>query len=204
MTSTNHEQAHVPYCTAFQTWIGKTFLRLSGWKVEGELPAINKCVAIYAPHTSNWDFVYMLAIAYALRLNGNWFGKRELFNSPLGPVFRRLGGIPIDRGAKNNRVQITVEAIEREERILLAITPEGTRSKSGYWKSGFYNIAVQAKLPILFMYTDYARKTGGMGPLLEPSGDLERDMHIIREFFSGVTGKYPDEVGQIAVKPRTV
>ncbi|KAA3646138.1 MAG: glycerol acyltransferase [Chloroflexi bacterium] len=197
-------QTHLPYCTPLQTRIGKTVLRLTGWKVEGEAPAVNKCVAVFAPHTSNWDFIYMLAAVYVLGIRPNWFGKQELFDSALGPVFRRLGGIGIDRSAKRNRVQQTVEAFRQEERIILGITPEGTRSRATYWKTGFYNIATQAQIPILLIYADYARKCAGVGPLIEPTGDLEADLQTMADFFNQVTPKFPEEVGPITIRPQTI
>ena len=202
--NTSNTQAHLPYCSPFQTWVGRSVLRLFGWQAEGQAPAVNKCVAVFAPHTSNWDFIFMLAAVYMLGIRPNWFGKQELFDSLLGPLFHRLGGIGIDRSGKNNRVQQTVEVFRQQERIILGITPEGTRSRTDYWKTGFYSIATQAEIPILLIYADFARKRAGVGPLLEPTGDLEADLQIMAEFFNQVMPKFPEEAGPITIRPQTI
>lgn len=187
-----------------QTALSKLFLKMTGWKVEGSVPDIPKFVVILAPHTSNWDLLFILAVTYVLGIKMNWFGKKEIFHWPVGSFFKWLGGISVDRGSHQNMVQQTAQTIQRHEQIIIGISPEGTRSQTGYWKTGFYYIAHEAQVPIVFAYLDYARKVGGFGSVMETTGDIEADMKIIREFYSGITAKYPHEAGKITIKPRAV
>ena len=155
-----------------------SFLRLTGWKIEGHLPAeASKCVFIAAPHTSNWDLPFTLMVAFALELNIYWMGKASIFRFPFGSLMRWLGGIPVDRSKSNNLVAASAEALlAADGDVQLIVPPEGTRSKTKYWKTGFYWIAVTAKLPIVMAYMDYPRKLVGLGPLFTPTGDVETDM----------------------------
>jgi 1-acyl-sn-glycerol-3-phosphate acyltransferase len=161
-------------------------------------------VVIFAPHTSNWDFVNMLSAIFSLGLKPNWLGKKELFFWPVKYLFVGLGGIPVNRGTNLRLVDQTAEALKHQERAILGIAPEGTSSKSQYWKSGFYHIAEQAEIPINFAYLDYTNKIAGVQEGFMPSGDVEADMEIIRAFFAqyGQNGKYPENIGEIILKPR--
>ena len=167
------------------------FLKLAGWKVEGALPAhAGKAVLIAAPHTSNWDLPYTLMVAYVLRLNVYWMGKDTLFNFPFGPIMRWLGGIAVNRRESTNLVAASADAIRAATGPLhLIVPPEGTRSKTRYWKTGFYYIAVTAGVPIIMAYMDYAQKRSGLGPLLQPSGDIEADMVTVKAFYAPFKGK---------------
>jgi 1-acyl-sn-glycerol-3-phosphate acyltransferase len=167
------------------------FLKLTGWKVEGSLPQqARKSVFIAAPHTSNWDLPYTLMVAFALRLNIYWMGKQSIFRWPFGPVMRWLGGIAVDRSQSTNLVAASAQAIEQASGpVQLVVPPEGTRSKARYWKTGFYYIAMAAKVPIVMAYMDYAEKRSGLGPIFLPSGDIERDMLDIKAFYAGFKGK---------------
>ncbi|MCB0102297.1 MAG: lysophospholipid acyltransferase family protein [Anaerolineales bacterium] len=185
-----------------QILLGILFLAVTGWKVAGSVPDIPKFVLVLAPHTSNWDLPFILAVMYGLGLKINWFGKKELFPWPIGGVFKRLGGIPIDRSSRYNVVQQTAQTIREREQIVMGIAPEGTRSQSGHWRTGFYYIANLAQVPIVFGYLDYARKVGGLGPVMHTTGNIEADMKVIREFYSGITAKYPHKVGGIIVSQR--
>ena len=171
-------------------------------KDEGRAPDNLKHVLILAPHTSNWDLFLILAILHVLDIKLYWFGKKELFRWPLGGIFKWLGGIPVARSTRENMVQKTVEIIQSLEKITLGIAPEGTRSKSKYWRTGFYHIAQQAQIPIAFAFLDYRRKVGGIGPSIHPTGDIEQDMITIRQFYIRVTPKYPHKMGKIAFKPQ--
>lgn len=173
--------------------ISVLLLRLSGWRIEGRPPTAPKYVLIGAPHTSNWDFPLTLAICFATRLKIYWMGKDSLFCGPLGPVMRWLGGIPVRRDAASGLVQQTVDAFQRSERLVVAIPPEGTRSKVSQWKTGFYHIACGAQIPVVLAFLDFRRKVGGFGPVLMPSGDLERDMADIRAFYKDIHGKNPSQ-----------
>jgi 1-acyl-sn-glycerol-3-phosphate acyltransferase len=166
-------------------------LRTTGWRVQGHLPDAPKCVVIAAPHTSNWDLLYMLAVAWTLGVRPAWLGKRELFRWPLGPILRRLGGIPVDRGRRSNLVQQVVAHMAAVERCFLVVPPSGTRARATHWKSGFYHVARTAGVPIVCAFLDYRRKLGGLGLLLHPSGDVARDMAALRGFYGAITARHP-------------
>lgn len=174
--------------------------RAAGWRVEGELPAEKKIVVIAAPHTSNWDLPLMLAVALHFRTRLRWMGKDALFKPPYGWFMRALGGIPIDRSKSNNVVSQMIDVFDQAPALALAIPPEGTRAKARYWKTGFYNIAHGAGAPIALGFLDYKRKVGGIGMSLQTSGDYERDLALIKEFYAGVTPKFPDRVAEEAPK----
>lgn len=172
-----------------------TFLRLTGWKVEGALPPeAAKSVFIAAPHTSNWDLPYTLMVAFALRLNPYWMGKHTIFKAPFGPVMRWLGGIAVNREQANNLVAASALAIrEADGPVQLIVPPEGTRSKTRYWKTGFYYIAQTAGVPIVMAYMDYASKRSGLGPVFQPTGDVEADMAAIKAFYAPFKGRNADQ-----------
>jgi 1-acyl-sn-glycerol-3-phosphate acyltransferase len=180
--------------------MAQAILRLLGWKVEARLPNTRKFVLVGAPHTSNWDFIMMLLIMNALGLQLNWVGKDSLFNGSFGGLMRRLGGIPVDRSARNGFVDQMVAEFDRREAMILVIAPEGTRGKSEYWKTGFYYIAQGAKVPIALGYVDYAQKVGGIGGSLQPSDDIQADMIPIARFYAGITGKRPHLQGEIRIR----
>lgn len=167
------------------------FLRLTGWRVEGALPAdASKAVLIAAPHTSNWDLPYTLMVAFALRLNVYWMGKQSIFKPPFRGVMRWLGGIPVNREQSTNLVAASVAAIQAADGPLqLIVPPEGTRSKTRYWKTGFYHIAVGAQVPIVMAYMDYHDKRSGLGPVFVPTGNVEADMAAIKGFYAPFKGK---------------
>jgi 1-acyl-sn-glycerol-3-phosphate acyltransferase len=167
------------------------FLKLTGWKVEGALPpGAAKSVFIAAPHTSNLDLPYTLMVAFALRLNPYWMGKQSIFKAPFGGIMRWLGGIPVNREQSNNLVAASAEAIRAANGPLqLIVPPEGTRSKTRYWKTGFYYIALGAQVPIVLAYMDYSTKRSGLGPLFKPTGDVHADMATIKAFYAPFKGK---------------
>jgi 1-acyl-sn-glycerol-3-phosphate acyltransferase len=171
----------------------RAFLRLNGWKVEGSLPAeARKCVLIAAPHTSNWDLPYTLMVAFVLNLNIYWMGKHSLFAFPFGPVMRWLGGIAVDRSRSTNLVSASAMALKAADGpVQLVVPPEGTRGRTTHWKTGFYYIALEAGVPIVLAYMDYARKVSGLGPVFVPTGDVDADMAEIKRFYAGVKGRRP-------------
>ena len=173
-------------------WIGRFWLWLFGWKLCGDVAPYRKFVLIGAHHTSNWDFPFMLATAYAMRVRLSWLGKHTLFVPPWGWFMRRLGGIPVDRRAPQALVVQMAEKFRDSDELVLALSPEGTRSKVGGWKSGFYHIASASGVPIGLGYLDYERRLGGIGMFVMPSGDVKEDMNKIREFYRGVRGKHPE------------
>ena len=171
------------------------FLRLTGWQLEGSLPPhASKSVFIAAPHTSNWDLPYTLMVAFALRLNIHWMGKQSIFKAPFGGVMRWLGGIPVNREQSGNLVATSAQAMrEADGPMQLIVPPEGTRGKTRHWKTGFYFIAQQAGVPIVLAFVDYGRKVGGLGPVFEPTGDLDSDMARIKAFYAPIQGKNPKQ-----------
>lgn len=174
-------------------------LKLAGWKVEGSLPQdCPKCVLIAAPHTSNWDLPYTLMVGFALDLNLHWMGKASLFRPPFGAVMRWLGGIAVDRTRSTNLVAASAQALrEAEGSVQLVVPPEGTRGRTRHWKTGFYYIALQARVPIVLAFMDYRRKVSGLGPEFIPTGDVERDLAEIKRFYAGVQGR---NAGQFDVR----
>ena len=135
---------------------------------------------IAAPHTTNWDFPYLLAFAEHFGMRISWLGKASLFRGPLGPIMRGLGGIPIERSRSENRVASMAKIFERYEDLGLVVPVEATRSRTDHWKSGFYYIALTAGVPVVMGFLDYARKRGGIGPAFMPTGDVARDMDAVR------------------------
>lgn len=179
--------------------ISKAYLKLTGWKVKSNPPkeVHEKCVMICAPHTSNWDFPITLAIMNLLNVKARYAMKKELMGFPFGGLLRGVGAIAIDRKAKQNgeKKQSTVQAIaelfNKEDNLCLMIAAEGTRSLQKEWKTGFYYIALQAKVPICLAYLDYKTKIGGFGKAIYPTGDIHADMAEIMDFFKDKTGKKP-------------
>jgi 1-acyl-sn-glycerol-3-phosphate acyltransferase len=177
--------------------LGRAWLDFFGWTIEGGAPDYAKAVIIAYPHTSNWDLPFMLAVAYAIDVDIKWLGKKELFDGPGGSLMRWLGGIPVDRSRRTHLVDAMVDTINDLDEALVVIPPEGTRSNVGRWKTGFYWVAVGAKVPIILGFLDFGNKVGGLGEVLHPSGDIEADLEIIKKFYEGKTGLYPDEQGEI-------
>ncbi len=157
-------------------------LALAGWRCAGQPPA-GSCVAIGAPHTSNWDFCLMLALALHHRLRLVWLGKHTLFCGPLGWLMVWLGGVAVDRTRTNGLVETAVEAFRAHEQLILVIAPEGTRRRGVRWKTGFWHIADAAGVPVVLGYIDWRNKVVGLGPAMHTSGDLDADLMAIRAFY---------------------
>ena len=170
------------------------------WQPEGERPTARKFVLIAAPHTSNWDLLYLLALSAVFDVQVRWLGKHTLFRGPAGPLMRALGGIPVTRHRRENAVQAMARVFDEHESLALTVPPEGTRSWVPHWKSGFYHIARAAGVPIVMGYLDYARRRGGFGPELWPTGDVTRDMDAIRTFYADKIGKYPERAGPVRLR----
>jgi len=198
-----HTIFNTPVLKAVLRVISLLFIKSLGWKTIGPLPVASKYIIIVAPHTSNWDLFYGAIVALALNLDANFMAKKELFRWPFGPLMEWLGGVPIDRTSSGHTVEQVVRRFKEKESFVLAIAPEGTRRKVKYWKSGFYHIAESARVPILLGFLDYARKTGGAGPLIMPTGDIDHDMQIISAFYSQITGKHDDKKSPVAIFHKT-
>ena len=181
-------------------WLARAILFVSGWKPEGERPAAAKYVVIAAPHTTNWDFPFTLAICAVMGIKIRWMGKQQLFKFPFGGIMRRLGGIPVNRDRHTNVVQAMAQDFKNYQELALTVPAEGTRGRVEYWKSGFYHIAREANVPIALGYLDYKRKVGGFGGPILPTGDMKADMDVIRAFYADKTGKFPQNFGPIRLK----
>lgn len=177
------------------------FFRFSKWKLVVEsLPPKEGAILVGAPHTSNWDFFLMLAIAGQTGLRYRWLAKDSLFWWPLGPVLRALGGIPVDRGSSSGLVSDMARTLRSDPGSVLAITPKGTRQKRPYWHSGFYRIAEQSGLPLILAFVDSNTNTTGLGPLLPVTGDMSADMERVRSFYSGKAGVRPELTSEPRLK----
>ena len=191
-----------PKLPGFKAWFGRTWMAFFGWRVDAARPeGITKAVVVAAPHTSNWDLTFTLGVSYVLGIKISWIGKHTLFKPPLGWLLKFLGGVPVNRSGRHNAVAAAVELLQKSGPLMLVVPPEGTRSKATRWKTGFYYIAVGAKVPIILGYVDYARKLAGIGKVFYPSGDIEKDFGLIREFYADMKGKFPDRAGEITVAP---
>ena len=188
-------------------WIARGLLAITGWKPSGERPHPERCVIIAAPHTTNWDFPYLLIFAAYFQVEINWMGKHSLFYPPMGWFMRAVGGIPVIRHRRENMVSALARSFEeravRGEALRLIVPAEGTRSRSEYWKSGFYHIAKTADVPIVLSFLDYTKKVGGFGPAIAPTGDIPKDMDQIRDFYEGIDGKYPECFSPIRLREET-
>ncbi len=171
-----------------------------GWRVEANLPVPEKCVVIGAPHTSAKDFFAMLLLTTSLGVKFHWVAKDTLFWGPMGYIARLFGGIPVNRREQTGFVERMATLFQERTVLRLAIIPEGTRRRTDYWKTGFYYIARAANVPIVMGFADYKRKTVGLGPSLIPTGDIQADMRIIREFYTDVTGRYPNQQSGIRIR----
>jgi 1-acyl-sn-glycerol-3-phosphate acyltransferase len=173
----------------FTRWLGRTALRLGGWRVIGPIPDLAKAVLIVAPHSSNWDGYWGMAAKIALGLEVRVLGKTQLFWWPLGPLLRRLGAIPVNRSSPQGTVEQAVAIIRDFDRIWFTLTPEGTRKRVDKWKSGFWKIARTANVPIVMAYFHYPEKTIGIGDVFQPTDDADADMAAIREWYRPWQGR---------------
>jgi 1-acyl-sn-glycerol-3-phosphate acyltransferase len=171
-------------------WLALIIFRFMGWKPGGERPHISRYVIIAAPHTSNWDFLYTLCLAFILEIKPFIMMKAAWFQWPVGPFLRWLGAIPVDRSKSTDVVARSIQAFREYPQMVLVVPPAGTRRKVTYWKTGFYHIARGANVPIVLGYLDYRRKVGGIGPVVHPTGNMEADMKVIRDFYADIAGKY--------------
>jgi 1-acyl-sn-glycerol-3-phosphate acyltransferase len=185
-------RTHGPLVAAF----GRRMLTVAGWKIEGNFPDCPKMMLIVAPHTSNWDFLVGLMAKFALRLECRFIAKESLFWWPLGAFLRRMGGIAIDRAAAGDVVEGAARAYRSRERLVLAITPEGTRARVERWKSGFHRIARAATVPIVLVTFDYKRKLVRLGPAFPATSDYEGDLAAIQSQITAAMAKHPERYGQ--------
>jgi 1-acyl-sn-glycerol-3-phosphate acyltransferase len=198
------EMASMRSRKTLKRWIGATFLRAAGWKMSGERPPVDRYVIIAAPHTSNWDMPFMLAMAFVYDIPVRWMGKHTLFSPPFGVLFKRLGGIPIVRNRPGGVVEQMVDHFKNNQSLVLMVPAEGTRSHVDYWKSGFYHIARAADVPVVLSYLDFGKKVGGIGPSLRLTGDMRADMDKIRAFYADIKGLRRHNMGVIRLREEDV
>jgi 1-acyl-sn-glycerol-3-phosphate acyltransferase len=177
-------------------------LSLAGWQFEGSPPAEKKYVCLAFPHTSNWDGLLLVLLAQSIGLTMSWMIKDDWTRGPLGILLRRVGAIGIDRSGSHNVVERMIEEFGKRDELVLGIPPEGTRRRAEHWKSGFYQIALGAKVPVVPGYLDYGRKRAGLGAPLYLTGDVGADMDKIRAFYAdvGATGRVPADVSPIRLR----
>lgn len=191
---------------ALPTWGQRTALRimnLFGWNVLYKpLPGPHGIAVVY-PHTSNWDFVVGLLAKWSIGLHFRWLAKNSLFLGPMGAVMRYWGGIPIDRSAPQGATQKLAQSMLESPWCWIAITPEGTRSYRPHWKSGFYRLALAAKVPVLLCFIDYRARQLGVVDYLTLSGDEEADMAAIAKIYEGREARFPAKAAPVKLAPRT-
>lgn len=182
-------------------WLADKYLKLRGWTFVGELPDVPKMIIVGAPHTSNWDFVLFLGALVHFDMKVTYIGKHTLFKWPFGWLFRKWGGLPVDRSEPGGLVKQVAEAFDSAERMILVMAPEGTRKKAKAWKAGFIWIAAKANVPVVPAGVDGENKTVELGPGIRYEGDLTRFMDQLREFYApkpgyDIAGKGPVRVSK--------
>ena len=172
-------------------FLARAVLALSRYKIVGEPPTDPVCVLVAAPHTSNWDFILMIAMAWHSGLDPVWLGKKEMFKGPFAALFRAMGGIAVDRENPAGLADSVADRARAGHITAIVIPPEATRAKGTYWKSGFRRIAADAGVPIVLTFLDGPTRTGGFGTRFEPSADVVADMDIVRAFYADKHGLRP-------------
>lgn len=175
----------------------RALLGFFGWRVVFVPPPQPKAVVVFYPHTSNWDFVIGILARAVVAIPIGYVGKDSLFRAPFGGVFRRLGGIPVNRRESTGFVALLADLFARRESLYLAIAPEGTRSKIDHWKSGFYRVALAAGVPLGLAFIDYPRREVGIDTWLSLSGNETVDLARIRVHYADRRGKRPEKAGDI-------
>lgn len=180
--------------------IAKLIMKIFGWKVQENLPAgIERCVMIAAPHTSNWDLLFMMCTFKILKIPVRFTIKDSWFRFPFNIFFSALGGIPINRKPalpgeqRESMVEAMAKLFADRKELCVVVTPEGTRSRRDEWKSGFYHVASLANVPIGLGYLDYKKKIAGVHKLLTPSGNMENDLREIMSFYKDIAPKHPEK-----------
>lgn len=169
-------------------------LRLAGWKVEVKAPDPPKCIICVAPHTSNWDFVLGILAWWSVGRRAGFLMKDTWFFFPLGSFFRALGGIPVPRKRKGKSVvEVVVQKFKESDRLQIAVTPEGTRSKTTQWHTGFLHMAMLADVPCLLGALDFPTRKIIVNDVFRPTGDIEADMRTIKDYYRKYSGLYPDK-----------
>jgi len=179
--------------SAWRRTLGSIGLRALGWRIEGNLPDLPKFVLIVAPHTSNRDFFVGFIVYLALQLETLWFAKHTALRGPIGALGRYFGAVAIDRARAGNVVPAYIEEFARRERMVLTLTPEGTRRRVAEWKMGFHRVALGAGVPIVPAALDYSARCVRFGPPLTPCSDYLADLRTLKRFFAAHMAYFPDQ-----------
>lgn len=181
-------------------WISLRMATALGWRIEGALPDVPKMVVVAYPHTSNWDFALFLAAIAHQGVRVRFLAAEGLFVGPFGWFLRRSGGIPVDQDGSRDSVRDVVEAFTSSDRLILVIAPEGTRRRTGAWRSGFWRIADAADVPVVMVKVDADRKRVVFGPAAPIDGDPHRWMGLARSFYGDAEGLRPSEAGAVRLR----
>lgn len=193
MTQPNTPNAHPQRGNALSRWIGNIVLKIMGWKIKGQLPNSRKTLIIGAAHTSNWDFVIGIAAMLALNLNTNWMGKSNMFVWPFRRFFMWLGGIPTERTKNTGAVEAKIKLFTESDQLYIAIAPEGTRSATTQWRTGFYHIADGANVPIFPIGWDFPNKTLHLLPMFHTTGNKDADIKALQALYKDITPCFPEK-----------
>jgi len=180
----------LPHLARFLLWLG-------GWTSVGQAPHVHKAVLIAAPHTSNWDGFWAIVYKVHIGIDIRWFVKDTIFWFPMNILLRSFGGIPLNRARASSAVSDVIAAFDENETFYFGLAPEGTRSKTRGWKSGFYRIAEGANVPVVFGFLDYGNRRLGFGPALTLTGNRDADMAVCELYFSSISGRWPDKTSPI-------
>lgn len=188
-----HLQAPLPLRgNRFSRWVGRTGMRLlGGWRIEGQLPDTRQAIIPVAPHTSNWDFFVGVFVMLALGLKLSYLGKHTIFRFPVNGILRWLGGIPVDRRSAQGVVGQMVEQFKQRDELILALAPEGTRTRVQEWKKGFIHIAKAAQVPVVPVAMDFARKVIDIRPPMMITGDIDAELSRVKAAVAHAVGKNP-------------
>lgn len=181
--------------------VARWCLQVCGWRLVGTPPDVPRCVIIFAPHTSNWDFPLLLAVRFAFGRRVTYLAKDSLFRFPIAGLLRATGALAVERSERHALVDQLVAEFRRCDELWLAMSPEGTRSRTDRWKSGFYHIAREARVPLLLAFIDARTRECGLGELLDLSGDMDEDMERLRAFYSAKQGIVPERTSDVRLRP---
>jgi 1-acyl-sn-glycerol-3-phosphate acyltransferase len=179
----------------------RAVLRSLGWRVEVTWPSVPRCVIVVYPHTSNWDFVIGYLARLALGIPLQWMGKDSLFRGPLGALLRRMGGVPVNRREHTGFIAQLVGEMRRRPWMWIALAPEGTRTHTDHWRSGFYHLALAARAPVGLAFIDYGARVVGLRTYVELTGDEAIDLERIRLAYAGKVGRHPEQASEIRLQP---
>ncbi|WP_235839698.1 1-acyl-sn-glycerol-3-phosphate acyltransferase [Cognaticolwellia mytili] len=190
---------HVPDCIPTRKYgvlhsMAKKILTWCGWTIKGELPAQSKMIVAVAPHTSNWDFFIGIAAMFSLQLKVSFLGKASIFRWPVKSILAAIGGIAVDRNNRHGVVGQIVQEVARNDKFILGLAPEGTRSKTIEWKTGFLHIAKQANIPVVPVSFDFVKKEIFFHPAVYISGDIKQELVEFKQVFTDVCAKNPQAV----------